>query len=158
MSTKKGRTSIKTISKPSSGSRDHTMLLVRGTRDSNSVGNTYIPRKRAAISAADNTQNNPPRTQFKGQQTRNSTSSPVNEVASTQRVESCSTLNGTYMEIAMTNNTFADMVMAPGTAFISTLVTNRPCTRSLFGSNANRKDGAPMVKALISVNWIGRKG
>ena len=34
---------------------------------------------------------------------------------------------------------------------------NFPFTKSLFGSKAKINDGAPIVKAVIKVNWIGIK-
>ena len=46
----------------------------------------------------------------------------------------------------------------PGRARRSTLVMNRPLTISWLGSSASTKEGAPMVKALIRVSWMGMKG
>ena len=53
----------------------------------------------------------------------------------------------------MLNNT----VNAAGSAFENIFIMKFPFTIDLLGSNASKKDGAPIVNAVINVNCIGMK-
>ena len=50
------------------------------------------------------------------------------------------------------------MVTAVGIDLLIILKKKYFFTRFSFGSNANIKDGIPMVETLINVNWIGTNG
>ena len=52
---------------------------------------------------------------------------------------------------------FKTTVKETGRALLTIFKRKFPVTKSWFGSNARIKEGIPIVKPVISVNWMGTK-
>ena len=96
--------------------------------------------------------NNAHRIQLNGKETFRRTNKPANPVIITANVEISALLNGTYEHNTASITILKTMVKAPGMDFRITFTIYFPFILSLFGSKANIREGAPIVKALIRVN------
>ena len=99
-----------------------------------------------------------PRSALNGTQSLNISMKPTVNATMTESVETCSCVSPSCCWNRQRNRTPRTMVKAEGNDFLSTFVRKFPCMRSLFGSSASTKDGAPIVSALTKVRWIGSKG
>lgn len=108
--------------------------------------------KIANINAPSIVKNKVQRIQLNGKDTFNNTNRPENPVIITASVEISVLLNG-INEHRITSATMLNtMVKAPGIDLRMTLTIYFPLIRSLLGSNARIKEGAPIVNALIKVS------
>ena len=108
--------------------------------------------KIANIKAPSIVQNNAQRIQLKGKDTLNNTNRPANPVIITASVEISVSLNGIKEHKTASATIFSTIVKAPGIDFRMTFTMYFPLIRSLLGSKARMKEGAPIVNALIKVS------
>ena len=141
------------IAKSSSGTRTTIIGMVRSTRENSDWKNSMAMTNPTTMSVY-----RAVRSRLNGIQTFNKVRRPVKPVRITAKVEICSLGRWRNREIATNNRTFATIVNAPGRDLRIILTKKLPRIRSLLGSKAKMKDGIPMVKVLIRVNWIGWNG
>lgn len=134
------------IAKPANTKKQYSIGKVIDARE-----NKSFKRKIANTNAPSIAQNKAQRIQLNGKDTLNKTNRPANPVIITASVEISVLLNWINEQRIANAIMLNTIVIAPGMDLRMTFTIYFPFTRSLFGSNAKIKEGAPIVNALIKV-------